>query len=124
MDGLGISSTSALEATAISVVGLFNILGTLAAGYLGNRYPKKYLLSTIYLERTVMGTAFILLLMTPLSALSFSGSLGAVWLALVQLTSGLIGYVYGLRYTGTLFGIIFFFHQLDGFTGAWLGGRL
>ena len=117
LDGLGISSTSALGATAISVVGLFNILSTLAAGYLGNRYPKKYLLSKIYLAQTVMATAFILLPMTPLSVLIFSASLGAVWLASVPLTSGLIEYFYGLRYMGTLFGIIFFSYQLGGFMG-------
>lgn len=124
LDGLGISSTSALGAAAISVVGLFNIVGTLAAGYLGNRCPKKYLLSTIYLARTLMATAFILLPMNPLSVLIFSAGLGVVWLASVPLTSGLIGYVYGLRYMGTLFGIIFFSHQLGGFMGVWLGGRL
>ena len=124
MDGLGISSTSALGATAISVVGLLNIIGTLAAGYLGNRIPKKYLLSTIYLARTVMATAFILLLMPPMRVLIFSASLGAVWLSSVPLTSGLMGYVYGLRYMGTLFGIIFFSHQLGGFMGVWLGGWL
>ena len=124
MDGLGISSTSALGATAISVVGLLNIIGTLAAGYLGNRIPKKYLLSKIYPVLTVMATAFILLPMPPLSVLIFSVSLGAVWLSSVPLTSGLIGYVYGLRYMGTLFGIIFFSHQLGGFMGVWLGGRL
>ena len=91
MHGLGISSTSALGAVAISIVGLFNIFGTLSAGYLGNRYPKKYLLSTIYLARTVMATAFIILPMTPLSVLIFSEGLGALWLASVPITSGLIG---------------------------------
>ena len=124
LEGLGIASTSALGAAAIAVVGLFNIIGTLAAGYLGDRYPKKYLLSAIYLARTIMATAFILLPMTPLSVLLFSAGLGAVWLASVPLTSGLIGYVYGLPYMGTLFGIIFFSHQLGGFVGVWLGGRL
>ena len=62
--------------------------------------------------------------MTPLSVLLFSAGLGAVWLASVPLTSGLIGYVYGLRYMGTLCRIIFFSHQLGGFVGVWLGGRL
>ena len=103
LDSLGISSTSALGAAAISVVGLFNIFGTLSAEFLGNRYPKKYFLSTIYLAQTVMATAFIILPMTPLSVLIFSAGLGFVWLASVPLTSGLIGYIYGLRYMGTLF---------------------
>ena len=71
-----------------------------------------------------MGTAFIILPMTPLSVLIFSAGLGAVWLASVPLTSGLIGYIYRLRYMGTLFGIIFFSHQIGGFMGVWLDGRL
>ena len=120
----GDSSTSTLGATAISIAGLFNIIATLAVGYLGNRYPKKYHLSTIYLARTVMATAFVLLPMTPLSVLIFSAGLGAVYLASVPLTSGLIGYIYRLRYMGTFFGIIFFSYQLGGFMGVWLGARL
>ena len=74
----GDSSTYALGATAISIAGLYNITATLAVGYLGNRYPKKYLVSKIYLARTVMATAFVLLPMTPLGALIFSAGLGAV----------------------------------------------
>ena len=124
LEGLGIASTSALGAAAIALVGLFNIIGTLAAGYLGDRYPKKYLLSAIYLARTRHGDCVYSFANDPAQCFALSAGLGAVWLASVPLTSGLTGYVYGLRYMGTLFGIIFFSHQLGGFVGVWLGGRL
>ena len=124
LDTLGISTTSALGATALALVGLSNICGTFAAGYLGGRYPKKYLLSLLYGTRTLIAIIFIVFPITPLSVLVFSTTLGAVWLASVPLTSGLIGYVYGLRHMGTLYGIVFFSHQLGGFLGVWLAGRL
>jgi MFS family permease len=124
LDGIGIGTTSALGAVAISVIGLFNIAGTLTAGWLGKRYTKKYLLSGIYTARTIAAAVFILLPITPLSVLVFSAVMGALWLATVPLTSGLIAHLYGLRYMGTLYGIIFFSHQLGGFMGVWLGGRM
>jgi MFS family permease len=121
---LGITTTSALGAVAIGVIGLANIGGTLAAGALGARYSKKYLLANIYLARTVVAGAFILAPMTPGSVLLFSVLMGALWLATVPLTSGLVAQIWGLRYMGTLYGIVFFSHQLGGFMGIWLGGRL
>ena len=111
-----------MGAAALSVVGLSNIFGTLSAGFLENLYPKKYLLSTIYLAQTVMATAFIILPMTPLSVLIFSVGLGVFWLASVPLTSGLIRCIYGLRYMAALFRIIFFSHQLGGFMVYGLAG--
>ncbi len=122
--GLGITTTSALGAVAIAVIGLANVGGTLAAGALGQHYQKKYLLAQIYLARTIVAAAFILAPMTPATVLLFSVMMGALWLATVPLTSGLIAQIYGLRYMGTLYGIVFFSHQLGGFTGIWLGGRL
>ena len=122
LNGFGISSTPALGAAAISVVGLFNIFGTLSAGFLGNLYPKKYLLSKIYLALTDMATAFIILPMPPLSVLIFSVGLGVLLLASVPLTSGLIRCIYGLRYMAALFRIIFFSHQLGGFMVYGLAG--
>ena len=122
--GLGITSTSALGAVAISVIGLANIAGTIYAGVLGKRYTKKYLLAGIYAARTVVAAAFILLPITPASVLIFSAAMGALWLATVPLTSGLIAHIYGLRYMGTLYGIVFFSHQLGGFLGVWLGGKM
>ena len=121
---LGIGSTSALGAVAISVIGLANIVGTVTAGWLGKTYTKKYLLAGIYLGRTIVAALFILLPMTPTTVLLFSAAMGALWLATVPLTSGLVAHIYGLRYMGTLYGIILLSHQLGGFMGVWLGGRM
>lgn len=119
---MGIQTTSALGALAISIVGLANIAGTLAAGYLGKRYSKKYLLSGIYFLRTIVAALFIIFPITPGSVILFSLTMGALWLATVPLTSGLVAHIYGLRYMGTLYGIVFFSHQLGSFLGVWLGG--
>lgn len=121
---VGIGSTSRLGAVAISLIGLANIAGTLYAGYLGKRYSKKYLLAGIYTARTVVAAAFILTPMTPATVILFSIAMGSLWLATVPLTSGLVAHIYGLRYMGTLYGIVFFSHQLGSFLGVWLGGRL
>jgi MFS family permease len=121
---IGIGSTSTLGAISISVIGAANIAGTLFAGYLGNRLPKKYLLTGIYTLRAIASILFILLPITPVSVLIFSLAMGALWLATVPLTSGLVAHIYGLRYMGTLYGIVFFSHQLGAFLGVWLGGRL
>ena len=121
---LGVGSTAALGAVAISLIGLANIVGAITAGWLGNRYSKKYLLAGIYAARTIVAAVFILLPMTPLSVVVFSLTMGGFWLATVPLTSGLVAHIYGLRYMGTLYGIVFFSHQLGGFLGVWLGGRL
>lgn len=107
---------------SISLIGLANIGGTILAGYLGKRYSKKYLLAGIYFGRTIIAAAFILMPITPLTVIVFSVTMGALWLATVPLTSGLVGYIYGLRYMGTLYGIVFFSHQLGSFIGVWLGG--
>ena len=124
LHSMGITTTSALGAVAISLVGLANIAGTLTAGWAGKRYSKKYLLSGIYMGRTIIAAAFILTPMTPGTVILFSVSMGALWLATVPLTSGLIAHIYGLRYMGTLYGIVFFSHQLGSFLGVWLGGRM
>ncbi len=122
--GMGITTTSGLGALAISLIGLANIGGTLLAGYLGKRYTKKYLLAAIYTGRTVIAAWFILVPMTPTTVIIFSLAMGSLWLATVPLTSGLVAHIYGLRYMGTLYGIVFFSHQLGSFLGVWLGGRL
>ena len=122
--GIGISTTSALGAAAISLIGMFNIAGTLVAGWAGKRYSKKYLLAGIYLGRTAIAAWFIMTPMTPATVLIFSALMGSLWLATVPLTSGLVAHLYGLRYMGTLYGIVFFSHQLGSFLGVWLGGRL
>ena len=124
LDSIGISSTSALGAVAISLIGLANIAGTLAAGWAGKRYSKKYLLAGIYIGRTIIASLFILFPITPTTVIVFSVAMGSLWLATVPLTSGLVAHIYGLRYMGTLYGIVFFSHQLGSFLGVWLGGRM
>ncbi|AEI96156.1 MFS transporter [Roseobacter litoralis] len=124
LDSMGISTTSALGAVAISLIGLANIAGTLLAGWAGKYYSKKYLLAGIYTARTVVGALFIMFPITPTSVILFSLAMGSLWLATIPLTSGLIAHIYGLRYMGTLYGIVFLSHQLGGFLGIWLGGRM
>ena len=121
---MGIKNSSALGAFSIALIGAANIVGTITAGYFGNHYKKKNLLAIVYTGRTLIAVIFILVPMTPLTVVSFSITMGLLWLATVPLTSGLVGYIYGLRYMGTLYGIVFFSHQLGSFLGVWLGGAL
>ncbi len=121
---MGITTTSALGAAAIAIIGVFNIAGTLLAGWAGKRYSKKYLLASIYTGRTVAAAVFISLPITPTSVVIFSAVMGALWLATVPLTSGLVAHLYSLRYMGTLYGFVFLSHQLGSFIGVWLGGAL
>lgn len=124
LHGVGITTTSALGAVSIALIGAANIGGTLMAGWAGKYYSKKYLLAGIYTARTVVAAAFILAPITPASVLVFSVAMGSLWLATVPLTSGLVAHIYGLRYMGTLYGIVFLSHQIGGFLGVWLGGRM
>ncbi len=121
---LGVTSASGLGAISIAIIGFFNIGGTLLAGWLGHRYSRKYLLATIYLLRTLVSAAFILAPITPETVVLFSVAMGSLWLATVPLTSGLVAHIYGLKYMGTLYGLVFFSHQLGGFLGVWLGGAM
>lgn len=118
----GIMTTAALGALSIAVIGVFNIIGTISAGALGNKYKKKNLLALIYAGRTLIAAWFIIMPITPTSVLVFSVVMGSLWLATVPLTSGLVAHLYGLRYMGTLYGLVFFSHQLGSFVGVWLGG--
>ncbi len=122
--GFGISTTTALGALSISLIGLANIAGSILAGALGRKYPKKYLLSGIYVARTIAAATFILMPMTPATVLIFSLVMGFLWLASVPLTSGLVAHIYGLRYMGTLYGFVFLSHQIGSFLGVWLGGKM
>lgn len=124
LDSLGIGSTSALGAVSIALIGVTNIAGTLIAGWAGKYYSKKYLLAGIYAARTIAGALFIMFPITPTSVILFSLAMGALWLATIPLTSGLVAHIYGLRYMGTLYGIVFLSHQIGSFIGIWLGGRL
>lgn len=109
-------------ASALALVGLFNIFGSLGAGALGGRYRKKHLLSYLYLARSAVILVFILGPKTEASVLIFGAVIGLLWLSTVPLTSGLIAQIFGPRYLATLFGITFFSHQVGSFLGAWLGG--
>ncbi|MEY3666405.1 MAG: hypothetical protein RLZZ153_2587 [Pseudomonadota bacterium] len=111
-------------ATAIALVGLFNVVGSFSAGLLGQRYSKKWLLAGMYVLRSLICAAFLL---TPLSVMSvyvFAAATGLLWLSTVPVTNALVGQMYGVRYLGLLGGVVFFGHQIGSFLGAWLGGRL
>jgi len=111
-----------LPGAAISVIGIANLVGTFIAGYLGDKFSKKYLLSSIYFMRSI---AFILFLTAPItttSTLIFAAAIGLLWLATVPLTYALVGQIFGLRYFGTLSGLVFCAHQLGAFTSVALGG--
>jgi predicted MFS family arabinose efflux permease len=111
-------------AWALGVIGLFNIIGSIAAGWLGDRMPKRYLLSVIYLLRSLAVVMFISLPVTTVSALLFGAVMGLLWLSTVPPTSGLVAVMFGTRWMATLFGFAFFSHQVGGFLGVWLGGLL
>ena len=121
---LGIETTAALGGMAISVIGAANIFGTLMAGWAGKRFGKKWLLSGIYAGRSIAAAWFILTPITANTVLIFSFAMGFLWLATVPLTSGLVAHIYGLKYMATLYGIVFFSHQLGSFVGVYLGGIL
>ncbi len=111
-----------LGAASLSLIGLFNIFGSLLCGPLGDRYRKKHLLSGLYLLRSVVIAGLLLLPLTESSLLVFGATMGFLWLATVPLTSGLVGDIFGVRYMTTLFGIVFLSHQMGAFLGVWLGG--
>ncbi len=114
--------STATGATAIALIGFFNIIGTYGCGVLGGRYSKKYLLSSLYFLRAVMVLVFLMLPLTELTVLAFASVMGVLWLGTVPLTSGLVAQIFGVRYMSTLFGIVFFSHQVGSFIGAWWGG--
>jgi len=116
--------TAALGATALSLVGLFNLFGSMLAGWLGDRYRKKLLLSGLYLFRAVTISLFLLLPLSVPSALIFGAVIGFLWLATVPLTSGMVAQIFGSRFLSTLYGFVFLSHQLGAFLGVWLGGRV
>ena len=116
------NSVEGLGALSMALIGFFNIIGCLIAGALGKGYTKKYLLSLIYIGRTIAAILFILLPITPISVAIFSMVMGSLWLATVPLTSGIIGHIYGIKFMGTLYGIVFLSHQIGSFVGVWLGG--
>jgi len=118
----GLSATHGM--TALALIGLLNIVGTLGAGWAGGRFSKKYLLSSIYSVRAVLIALLVLFPLSPLTLYVFACGIGLLWLGTVPLTNGLVGQIFGLRYMATLTAIVFFGHQIGGFFGVWLAGYL
>jgi predicted MFS family arabinose efflux permease len=114
--------TAVTGATAIALIGFFNIIGTYACGALGGRYSKKYLLSALYFLRAILVAVFLMMPVTELTVLVFASAMGVLWLGTVPLTSGLVAQIFGVRYMSTLFGVVFFSHQVGSFIGVWWGG--
>jgi MFS family permease len=106
----------------IAAIGLFNIIGSLSVGWIQNRLPKRYILSTIYFTRAVATVLFISFPITPLSAIAFGAISGLTWLSTVPPTSALVALMFGTRWLATLYGFAFVSHQVGGFLGVWLGG--
>lgn len=107
---------------ALALIGFFNIIGSLAAGFMGQRYPKQILLALIYIGRSIAVTAFLLLPQTPTSVIIFSAVMGLLWLSTVPPTNALVAIMFGTRHLGLLGGLVFFSHQIGSFLGIWLGG--
>lgn len=108
----------------VACIGLFNIIGSLTAGYLVNRWPRRYLLAIIYALRSVAIIIFISMPVTPGSALFFGAFMGLLWLSTVPPTSALVALMFGVKNMAMLYGFVFFSHQVGGFLGVWLGGLI
>ncbi|MDM9561330.1 MFS transporter [Bordetella petrii] len=111
-----------LGATALALIGLFNMAGSWACGWLGGHFRQQHVLGWLYLIRGAAIAAFFLLPKSTLSVVLFAAVMGLTWLGTVPLTSGLVAKVFGTRHLGTLFGVCFLSHQVGSFLGAWLGG--
>ena len=109
-------------AWTLGAIGLFNIIGSVSAGWLGDRMPKRYLLSIIYVLRSLAVVVFISLPITTTSAIVFGACMGLLWLSTVPPTSALVALMFGTRWFATLYGFAFVSHQVGGFLGVWLGG--
>ncbi len=114
----------AVATTALALIGLFNIFGTYGSGILGQRFPKRYLLSAIYLGRSIAIIIFLLMPPTPMSTYVFAAIMGFLWLSTIPLTNGIVAQIFGVKYLTMLSGLVFFSHQLGSFCGAFLGGYL
>jgi predicted MFS family arabinose efflux permease len=110
--------------TALALIGLFNIVGTYIAGWLGGRMPKKYILSAIYFARAVVFALFFWAPTSVASVYAFAVALGFLWLSTVPVTNGVVAQIFGVRYLAMLSGFAFFSHQIGSFLGAWLGGKV
>jgi MFS family permease len=118
--GLGVD----IGAWTIGLIGLFNIIGSISAGYLGDKMPKRYILAAIYFLRSLAILVFILVPATPLSSMIFGATIGLLWLSTIPPTQALVALMFGTRWLTMLAGLAFFSHQVGGFLGVWLGGIL
>ena len=115
---------ASLGATALAIVGLFNVIGSYTFGWLGGIYPKQYLLGGIYVTRSLAIAAYFAFPATPATTMVFAAVMGSLWLGVVPLVNGLVAQLFGLRYMATLTGIAFLSHQAGSFFGAWGGGAI
>jgi MFS family permease len=122
LEDLGMDPT--LGAWSLALIGLFNVIGSLASGVISGRYSKPIFLALIYLARAAIIALFLILPISTLTVLVFSATMGLLWLSTVPPTSALVAIMFGPKYMATLMGIVFFNHQLGAFLGVWLGGRL
>ncbi|WP_283130530.1 MFS transporter [Enterovibrio norvegicus] len=111
-------------AMALAYVGIFNIFGSYFWGLMGDRFNKRYVMSSLYMMRSVVLALFVTLPLTTETATIFGAAIGFCWLGTVPLTSGLVRQIFGARYMSTLYGLVFFTHQIGSFMGAWVGGRV
>jgi MFS family permease len=109
---------------ALALIGLFNVIGTYAAGEIGQRWPKRYLLSAIYLLRSIAIVAFLWLPLTAISVYVFASAMGLLWLSTVPPTNAVVAQIFGVQYMSMLSGFVFLSHQIGSFMGVWLGGKL
>lgn len=109
---------------AMALIGLFNIIGSLASGVIGQRYSKPYFLALIYLARSAAVTLFLLLPQSPTSVILFAIVMGLLWLSTVPPTNALVAIMFGTRHLGLLGGLVFLSHQIGSFLGVWMGGYL
>jgi len=117
-------ASPAVATTALALIGLFNVFGTFGAGVLGQRFPKRYLLSGIYLTRSIAIIGFLLLPLSPTTTYIFAAIMGFLWLSTVPLTNAIVAQIFGVKYLSMLSGLVFFSHQLGSFCRAFLGGYL
>ncbi|CAM3746620.1 MFS transporter [Polynucleobacter brandtiae] len=110
--------------TALALIGLFNILGTYSAGVLGQRFPKRYLLSGIYITRSFAIMAFVWLPLSPVTTYVFAAIMGFLWLSTIPLTNAIVAQIFGVKHLSMLSGLVFLSHQLGSFCGAYFGGYL
>ncbi|WP_252106376.1 MULTISPECIES: MFS transporter [unclassified Halomonas] len=116
------SISASTAAMALAYVGIFNIGGSYFWGAMADRYSKRYVMSALYFVRTAVIAAFVMLPTTDMTALIFGAAIGFCWLGTVPITSGLVRQIFGARYLSTLYGLVFFSHQVGSFLGAWAGG--